>query len=89
MTKQMKLIVVLTIAFLHCLQAKPHKYKPVYLIHGILTGSESMLLIEEEILRVRKTRNIILLEGLEVEYFYSIIQVQLSITQIVLVDGHH
>lgn len=29
-------------------------YKPVVLIHGILTGAESMLVIEEEIKRVRK-----------------------------------
>jgi palmitoyl-protein thioesterase len=28
-------------------------YKPVVLIHGILTGGDSMLLIEEEIMRVR------------------------------------
>lgn len=27
-------------------------YKPVVLIHGILTGAESMLVIEEEIKRV-------------------------------------
>lgn len=28
-------------------------YRPVVLIHGILTGAESMLVIEEEIKRVR------------------------------------
>lgn len=33
-------------------------YRPVVLIHGILTGAESMLVIEEEIKRVRESRSL-------------------------------
>uniref|UniRef100_A0A336MGD0 palmitoyl-CoA hydrolase n=1 Tax=Culicoides sonorensis TaxID=179676 RepID=A0A336MGD0_CULSO len=50
--KEMRIlmILVMVLGFAHACYSKK-KYKPVYLIHGIMTGAESMLLIEEEILR--------------------------------------
>lgn len=51
--KEMRVLAVILMVFSTMTGACYSKtYKPVYLIHGILTGAESMLLIEEEILRV-------------------------------------
>lgn len=52
--KNKEMLVVLLTVFSMTKACYSKKYKPVYLIHGIMTGAESMLLIEEEILRVRK-----------------------------------
>lgn len=53
MNKEMRVLVLLLTVFSLGGACYSKKYKPVYLIHGIMTGAESMLLIEEEILRVR------------------------------------
>lgn len=52
--KNKEMLVVILTVFSMTKACYSKKYKPVYLIHGIMTGAESMLLIEEEILRVRK-----------------------------------